>query len=53
MLGGDQKSKLEKKYKKLMEEAFQLSKTNRSKSDQKMAEAEAIRKQIDQLNGAS
>ena len=40
---------LQKQYKKLMKEAFDLSKTNRTKSDEKTAEAEEILKQIDAL----
>jgi hypothetical protein len=40
--------KLELKYKKLLEEAHQLSTTNRSKSDEKMYEANEVLKQIDQ-----
>lgn len=41
--------KLEVKYKKLLEEAHQLSTTNRSKSDEKMYEANEVLKQIDQI----
>lgn len=41
--------KLELKYKKLLEEAHQLSTTNRSKSDEKMYEANEVLKQIDQI----
>lgn len=41
--------KLEAKYKKLLEEAHQLSTTNRSKSDEKMYEANEVLKQIDQI----
>lgn len=37
---------LQKKYKKLQEEAYTLSKTNRSASDKKVADAEEIQKQI-------
>ena len=44
------KEKLEAKRKKLLEEAYQLSHTNRMKSDEKTAEAEELRKQIDRLN---
>lgn len=40
---------LQEQYKKLMKEAFDLSKTNRTKSDEKTAEAEEILKQIDAL----
>jgi hypothetical protein len=41
--------KLRKKYKQLMEESYRLSKVNRSESDAKMAEAQALLKQIDEL----
>ena len=42
--------KLEKKYKKLMQEWHDLSSVNRSASDAKFAEAQDIEKQINQLN---
>jgi len=42
--------KLQEKYKKLMKEAFDLSKTNRTKSDEKTAEAEEILNKIEALN---
>jgi len=45
--------KLQEKYKKLMKEAFELSKSNRSASDAKYAEADAIQKQIDTLTASS
>ena len=41
--------KLEIKYKALLKEAYQLSKINRSKSDQKTFEAEEVFKQIEIL----
>jgi len=41
--------KLEEKYKKLLEEAFKLSTSNRTLSDQKSAEANEILKRIEQL----
>ncbi|MEQ8303012.1 MAG: Lacal_2735 family protein [Cyclobacteriaceae bacterium] len=41
--------RLEEKYKKLIAEAYKLSHTNRTLSDQKQAEAEEIRKQIEKL----
>jgi hypothetical protein len=44
-----EKEKLEEKYRKLMEESFHLSKSNRAAGDAKFAEAEAIMKQIEQL----
>tara|TARA_B100000768_G_C11237541_1_gene357929 strand:- start:464 stop:637 length:174 start_codon:yes stop_codon:yes gene_type:complete len=42
--------KLQSKYKALLKEAYDLSKTNRSKSDQKTFEANEISKQIEILN---
>jgi polyhydroxyalkanoate synthesis regulator phasin len=45
-----EKEKLEEKYKKVMKEAFDLSKVNRSASDGKYADADAIQKQIDALD---
>ncbi len=44
------KEKLEAKLRKLLEEAYQLSHTNRAKSDAKAAEADEIRKQIDAMD---
>jgi hypothetical protein len=44
-----EKEKLQEKYRKLLEESYQLSHTNRSASDQKAAEAEAMLKQIENL----
>lgn len=41
--------KLQKQYDKLTEEAFLLSKTDRTKSDQKYAEAEEVAKEIEKL----
>lgn len=40
---------LEQQYKKLLEEAFVLSKTNRTKSDEKTAQANQILEQIEAL----
>jgi len=45
------KEKLEAKLVKLLDEAYLLSHTNRKKSDDKTAEAEELRKQIDAMNG--
>lgn len=42
--------KLEIQYQKLLEASYKLSTTNRKLSDEKRAEAEEIRKQIDLLN---
>jgi len=52
-LFGDKKKKLEKKYQQLLEQSYKLSHTNRKASDQKMAEAEEIRKEIEQLEAES
>ena len=41
--------KLEAKRRTLLEEAFNLSKTDRKASDDKTAETEEIQKQIDEL----
>jgi hypothetical protein len=43
------KEQLALKYKNLLEEAFQLSRTNRKASDQKMAEAEEVLRQLKEL----
>ncbi len=46
------KSKLEtlqKKYEKLQKEAFELSKSNRRLSDEKMAEAQKVLEEIEAL----
>ena len=39
--------KLEEKYQKLLKEAFDLSKTNRSASDAKYAEADDVLKEME------
>ena len=44
------KEKLETNYQKLLEEAYKLSHSNRSKSDEKTTEADELRKQIDALD---
>jgi hypothetical protein len=44
-----EKEKLQSQYEKLMKESFELSTQNRSKSDDKAAEADAIMKQIEAL----
>ncbi|MCE2613929.1 Lacal_2735 family protein [Flavobacteriaceae bacterium D16] len=44
-----EKEKLQDKYKKLMSEAHKLSTTNRRLSDDKVAEADEVLKQIDAL----
>ena len=43
------KEKLEKKYASLLREAFELSKINRSQSDQKYTEADQVLKEIEKL----
>jgi len=45
----NKKSKLEKKYKKLLDDAYRLSHTNRRKSDEKTAEAEDVRLQLEAM----
>jgi len=45
------KEKLQKKYNKLMKEAFELSSVNRQAADAKTAEAEAVMKEIEALEG--
>ncbi len=44
-----EKEKLQEQYEALLKESFDLSKVDRKKSDQKMAEAEAIASQIEKL----
>lgn len=41
--------KLQENYQKLMKEAFDLSKINRSESDSKYAEADEVQKKIEAL----
>lgn len=43
------KEKLQKKYEALMKEAFELSKIDRKKSDEKHAEADKILKELENL----
>ncbi len=45
----NKKSKLEKKYKKLLDEAYRLSHSDRRKSDEKTAEAEEVRLQLEAM----
>ena len=42
---------LKEKYQKLVAEAYKLSHTNRTQSDQKQAEAEAVMKKIEAMAG--
>ncbi len=45
----DPSKALEKEYKKLMEESFQLSKTDRQASDAKREEAEEVLKKLEAM----
>lgn len=45
--------KLQEKYQRLMKEAFDLSKSNRSASDTKYAEADEVQKKIEALTTSS
>ena len=42
-----EKERLTERYKKLLEEAYQLSHSNRRAADEKSAEADAVLKQIE------
>ncbi len=44
------KEVLTQKYQKLMEESYKLSHTNRKASDDKLAQAEEIMKEIEKLD---
>ena len=50
---GKKKDKLQAKYNKLMQESYDLSTIDRKKSDLKRAEAEAIGRQLDELENTS
>lgn len=43
------KEKLQKKYEKLMQESYNLSKSNRKASDAKVAEAEEVLKELNAM----
>ncbi len=45
-----EKEKLLSKYNKLLKESYELSNSNRKKSDSKMLEANEILKKIDAIN---
>jgi len=45
-----EKEKLQEEYEKLMKDAFQLSKTDRTKSDEKYAEANELMTKIEQMD---
>ena len=47
---GNNEEKLQAKYNKLMQEAYDLSTVDRKKSDLKRAEAEEISRQLDELD---
>lgn len=49
-LFGDKRTKLERRHKRLMEEAYRLSHTDRKAGDQKLAEAAEALKQIESLS---
>jgi Family of unknown function (DUF6435) len=44
------KEELQAKYEKLMQQAFELSKSNRSASDQKYAEAQEVQDELSKLD---
>lgn len=45
-----EKQKLQAQYRKLLNEAYTLSTTNRKESDQKAYEAEEVMKQLEKLS---
>ncbi|MDR9397423.1 Lacal_2735 family protein [Salibacter sp.] len=50
LFNSDPKKKLQKKYKKLMEESHALSHKDRKAADQKMQEADDVLKEIEKLD---
>lgn len=50
MFFGDRRTKLEKKYRNLLEESHRLSHIDRAKADEKFARAEEVRIQLDKLD---
>lgn len=54
-LFGDEKTKLQRQYNKLSDEAYKLSHTDRQASDRKQAEAAEVLKRLEALesNGAN
>jgi hypothetical protein len=44
-----EKEKLQEKYRKLMEEAYRLSHSNRKASDEKTAEADVLLRKIESM----
>jgi hypothetical protein len=49
---GNEKTRLENQYQKLLEEAYRLSHSNRKLSDQKHGEADAVLQKIQALEKA-
>ena len=49
----DPKRQLEKKYKQLLTEAFELSTINRTASDEKYAKADLIMKKLEELKNGT
>ena len=47
--GKNNRKKLEARYRQLMQESWRLSHSNRRKSDEKLAEAEQVRQQLEEL----
>lgn len=47
-----EEEKLQERYQKLMAEAHKLSHSNRRASDEKVAEAEEVMKQLEQLKAS-
>lgn len=45
-----EKQKLEEQYRKLIDEAYKLSHSNRAQSDKKQADAEVVLQKIEKLN---
>ena len=52
-LWGDKRKKLEDKYQRLLAESFRLSKIDRKKSDEVLAEADNLRKQLVEMEESS
>lgn len=46
-----EREKLLEQYKGLMDDSFKLSKTDRTASDQKYAEAQEVMNQVDKMDG--
>lgn len=50
---GNKKAKLEKKLQKLLQESYELSHSDRKKSDMKASEADEVRKELEALEAES